>query len=261
MIYKSVFLDIDGTILRQDHTFSPSTKEAIIQLKEQNIEVFFATGRPLHEIAELANQLTIDAFIGYNGAFAIYQGKTIVNAPLDINFVQKLLNISRQHGQEIAFYTRNKSYFTDLNVPTVKDFINFFDIDYYDSIANMFLDEVLGMTIMNLAPEQVKLYEINENIHLSQVNVGGFTNCYDVIRRNVNKGMAIQEISNILQLKKEEMIAFGDGMNDAEMLTAVGEGFAMGNAHPDLFSYAKRQTTSVSEDGIFNGLKQLGLVK
>jgi hydroxymethylpyrimidine pyrophosphatase-like HAD family hydrolase len=44
------------------------------------------------------------------------------------------------------------------------------------------------------------------------------------------------------------------------MLMTVGEGFAMGNAHPDLFAYAKHKTTAVTDSGIFNGLKTLGLL-
>ena len=54
MNYKIVFLDIDGTILMPDHKYASSTKDAIAQLKDQGVEVFIATGRPLHEVKELA---------------------------------------------------------------------------------------------------------------------------------------------------------------------------------------------------------------
>src|SRR5690625_4568424 len=72
MDYKSVFLDIDGTILKPDHTFTNSTKNAIHQMRTKGIEVFLATGRPLHELDELANQLDVHSFIGYNGAYATH---------------------------------------------------------------------------------------------------------------------------------------------------------------------------------------------
>lgn len=261
MTYKSVFLDIDGTILKPDHTYSPWTKDAIIQLKNQNIEVFFATGRPLHELSDLADQLMIDSFIAYNGAYATHQGKTIVNEPIDPNVIEKILKLSKENDQEIVFYTRDKNYFTSLNHPMVKDFIDLFELTKNALFTKEIQDKVLGITIMNLDQNQIKNYEFDKNIHLSQVNVEGFKNCYDVIRSNVNKGEAVKSVFKVLDITKDGAIAFGDGMNDKEMLETVGEGFAMGNASPNLVPYAKHQTTSVSDDGIYAGLQKLGLVK
>ncbi|WP_218240597.1 HAD family hydrolase, partial [Pseudomonas sp. 2822-17] len=87
---------------------------------------------------------------------------------------------------------------------------------------------------------------------MSTVNVDGMReHAYDVIRESVNKGFAVQKVLDLLGFKKEDAIAFGDGMNDNEMLSLVGNGFAMGNAHPDLLPYANRETTSVTNSGIF----------
>jgi hydroxymethylpyrimidine pyrophosphatase-like HAD family hydrolase len=85
-------------------------------------------------------------------------------------------------------------------------------------------------------------------------------NCFDVIRDKVNKGFGVNCVLNHLGIRKDTAIAFGDGLNDKEMLQNVGEGFAMGNAHPELLSYAKHKTTPVTNSGIFNGLKSLGLL-
>lgn len=261
MTYKSVFLDIDGTILKPDHTYSNSTKEAIIQLKKQGIDVFFATGRPLHELSELAKQLNIDSFIGYNGAYAVYQDKTILNEPMDQKVIEEFIKISKDNGQEIVFYTSEKNYFTSLDSPIVKSFIELFGLYQNECFTDEISGQILGITILDLNQDQIEKYETEGNIHLSQVNIEGFTHCYDVIRSNVNKGKAVQCIFDLLDITKEQAIAFGDGMNDKEMLETVGEGFAMGNANPDLIPYAKHQTTSVSDEGIFNGLQKLGLVR
>ncbi|MFL6558826.1 MAG: HAD family hydrolase, partial [Bacillus sp. (in: firmicutes)] len=119
---------------------------------------------------------------------------------------------------------------------------------------------VLGMTLINLKEDDPALYKNEEGIHLSQVNLEGMRHSYDVIRDSVNKGYGIQVVLEQLGINKESSIAFGDGMNDKEMLQTVGEGFAMGNGHPDLFQYAKHKTTAVTDSGIYNGLKMLGLV-
>ena len=94
MDYKSVFLDIDGTILKPDHTFTDSTKNAIRQMRTKGIEVFLATGRPLHELGELANQLDVHSFIGYNGAYATHNDQTFYNEPIHQDIVKQYIEIS-----------------------------------------------------------------------------------------------------------------------------------------------------------------------
>ncbi|MGY0691422.1 HAD family hydrolase [Virgibacillus sp. FSP13] len=261
MTYNVLFLDIDGTILKPDHTYSASTKEAISQAKAKGIEVFLATGRPLHEIADLAKELGVNSFIGYNGAYAIYQNETILDEPMNTNTVEQFLEIAEKNGHEIVLYTNGKNYFTSLESPEVNNFIETFQMKKNERFTNAIVDRVLGATIMKLDPSQASFYEIEADIRLSQVNIEGVEHCYDIIRKSVNKGEAIKNVLKRLDIPKEKAIAFGDGMNDKEMLLTVGEGFAMGNAHPDLFDHAKHRTTSVEESGIFNGLKELGLVK
>ncbi|MEN1967790.1 HAD family hydrolase [Lentibacillus sp. N15] len=260
MPYKILFLDIDGTILKPDHTYTSSTKDAINQLQENGIEVFLATGRPIHEIAELADELRITSFIGYNGAHAIYQKESIIDEPMNPDTVAAFLQITAEHGQEIVFYTDEKNYFTALDTPEVNQFIETFQMKKNEYFTPDIMDKVLGATIINMKSEAIVHYDIDATIHLSQVNITGVEHCYDIIRKTVNKGEAIKRVLNRLDMPKERAIAFGDGMNDKEMLQAVGEGFAMGNANPDLLQYANRKTTSVEDSGIFNGLKELGLV-
>jgi|SRR5690625_5105373 len=261
MRYYALFLDIDGTILKPNHTYSDSTKIAIQQVQQQGIDVFLATGRPLHELSGLAKELNINSFIGYNGAYATYQRQLIVNEPMDGNTIEKYINISKENHHEIVFYTKEKNYFTSLSNPIVEQFIESFNLTQNELYTDKIKEQILGITIMNVDENEPHLYEIDQNIHLSQVNIDGLRHCYDVIRKNVNKGKAVELVMQHLNIQKQQTIAFGDGMNDKEMLMTVGEGFAMGNANPHLFSYAKHKTDSVFEDGIFKGLKSLGLVK
>lgn len=259
MDYKILFLDIDGTILKPDHTYTESTKHAITKAKNQGIEVFLATGRPLHEIDKLAQELGIKSFIGYNGAFAVYQNETIVNEPMNKNTVEQCIQTAEANDHEMVLYTRDKNYFTSLTRPVVNNFIDTFQLKKNLPWEADKADQILGITVMNLPQSEAALYELETNIFMSPVNINGIEHCYDIIRKNVNKGFAVEKILDLLNISPEQAIAFGDGMNDKEMLRATGESFAMGNAHLALFDYAKNRTTTVSEDGIYNGLKKLGL--
>lgn len=258
--YKVLFLDIDGTILKPDDTIEETTIKAIRQVQEKDIEVFLATGRPLHEIRELAEELKVQSLIGYNGAFAIYQDKDLFQEPMNKETVEQFINIAKENQHHMVLYTKDQNIFTDLEANCVKEFIEKFHLHKNDTYSPDKGYEVLGITLINLEPMDIALYNHEVQIHLSQVNVEGMHHCYDVIRDKVNKGIGVQYVLKHLDLTKENAIAFGDGLNDKEMLMSVGEGFAMGNGHPDLFQYAKHKTTSVNDSGIYNGLKTLGII-
>ncbi|MBT2692476.1 HAD family hydrolase [Bacillus sp. ISL-55] len=258
--FKILFLDIDGTILRPDDTIEDSTKTAIIEMKRQDIEVVLATGRPLHEISELAEELQISSYIGYNGALGIYEGETIFAEPMQSEDAKYILDVAAANGHEVVCYTNDKNYLTNLESESVQAFLKQFHLRQNATFTEGMIDEILGMTIITAGNKGDSLYKFKNGIHLSQVNVEGMQHCYDVIRDHVNKGIGVEFLLNKLGIKREESIAFGDGMNDREMLASAGEGFAMGNAHPDLLQYAKHKTTAVTNSGIYNGLKSLGLL-
>jgi Cof subfamily protein (haloacid dehalogenase superfamily) len=259
--YKVLFLDIDGTIIRPDDSIDETTVNAIQQVQQKEIEVFLATGRPLHEIRELADDLKVNSLIGYNGAFAIYQGKDLFQEPMEKESVLQFIDIAKNNQHELVLYTKDQNIFTNLEADCVKEFIVKFHLHKNDTYTPTTDYDVLGLTLINLQSKDTALYKMEDQIHLSQVNLEGMRHCYDVIREKVNKGIAVQYVLEHLGLSKETAIAFGDGLNDKEMLMSVGEGFAMGNGHPDLFQYAKHKTTTVNNSGIYNGLKTLGLIE
>ncbi|API93356.1 MULTISPECIES: HAD family hydrolase [unclassified Virgibacillus] len=262
MTYKTLFLDIDGTILTPDHTYTPSTKDTIQQVQKQGILVFICTGRPLHEVTELGEELGVDGFIGYNGAYAQYENNILVDKPMDQDTFEQFLALAKQSNHELVCYTKNKNYFTSLSSPVTREFAEVFQLKDNHLLTENVHNQILGSSIINVQPNQVQAYEsLDPDFHLSEVIVNGISNCYDIIRQQVNKGEAIKKVLQYLAIQPEQAIAFGDGMNDKEMLQVVGEGFAMGNSNPELFAYAKHRTTSVEDSGIYNGLKQLQLVK
>ncbi|GAA0447007.1 Cof-type HAD-IIB family hydrolase [Lentibacillus halophilus] len=260
MTYKLLFLDVDGTVFKPDHTYSNTTKQAIAALQNKGVTVFFATGRALHELHELAEELDIESFIVYNGAFASHRGDIIVDEPFTRDAIEQFLSIAEHNDHELMLYTKEQNYCTNLDHPFVQRFIDTFGLTKNAAFTPDIMDSVLGITVLNATEPNAHLYEINANYHVSPVHVKGAECSYDVLRSNVNKGRSIETILERFNIAPEEAIAFGDGMNDKEMLQTVGEGFAMGNASNDLFAYAKHRTTTVNDDGIARGLEKLGLL-
>ena len=82
----------------------------------------------------------------------------------------------------------------------------------------------------------------------------------DVIPAGGSKAKGIEAVLKHIGRSKDEVVAFGDGLNDVEMLSYVGLGIAMGNANDEVKSYANHVTSSVDEKGIRRGLEHAGLL-
>ncbi|MFL6562409.1 MAG: HAD hydrolase family protein, partial [Bacillus sp. (in: firmicutes)] len=82
----------------------------------------------------------------------------------------------------------------------------------------------------------------------------------DVVPKGGSKAKGIEKIVEKLGIPKERQYAFGDGLNDMEMLTAIENSVAMGNAQEIVKSVAKYVTKSVEENGISHGLQMVGLL-
>ncbi|WP_174732440.1 HAD family hydrolase [Mesobacillus harenae] len=258
--YKILFLDIDGTIIRPDDRIEDSTMAAISEVKDKGIHVVLATGRPLHEIADIGKLLNVDTFVGYNGALAIHNHNEIFAKPMDPANVEYILKVAREQNHELVLYTSDRNYLTTYETEAMQKFIAQFHLSQNEKFTMDVIDKVLGITVLTNDPSEQTNYQFDEDINLAQVNIGGMNHCFDVIRQSVNKGVAVKVLLEHFKYERASSIAFGDGLNDKEMLAYVGEGFAMGNGHPDLFQHAKRKTTDVTNSGIYNGLKELGLI-
>lgn len=263
MTHDIVFLDIDGTILKYDHTYENETVEAIHLLQKKGVKVFLATGRPSHEIMSLSEVFSIDHLITFNGAYAQYEDRELFKATFSIEQIQSFVSLAKENGHELVLYTIGKNYYTNLQAKSSQDFIDKLVMKENFQLpteSSEILGGVLGCTLLGVQDADFSPYEIDTNIHFSQVNVDGAKHAFDIIRKNVNKGVAIKSVLEALNINSKRAVAFGDGMNDKEMFHAVGTSFAMGNCHPDLKSYATNTTTSVDDLGVVNGLKQLGLI-
>ena len=95
----------------------------------------------------------------------------------------------------------------------------------------------------------------------SQVALSG-EDWIDLMRPGMNKGLAVRIICGRLGIAPDECMAFGDYLNDLELLQAVGESYAMANGHEALRSAAKHICPSNDDDGVCRTIRRtLGIDK
>jgi Cof subfamily protein (haloacid dehalogenase superfamily) len=257
MTYKIVFLDIDGTILNTKQEIPVSTKQAVNELKEKGIDVVIATGRSPYHAKSIADELHIDSFVTFNGSFIVYKGRPVFRKPIPLTDLQKLYDLSLKNNHSLT-YLSETSYFTSVeNDPFMVECLSSLHYVIPSAKPLFWKEESLYQVHLNCL-------DGDEQSYVEQIPDLDFVRWHrtslDVIPKNSSKASGIEELLQQLNISKDEAVAFGDGLNDKEMIDFVGMGIAMGNAHEELKPLAKLVTSHVDEDGILNGLKKIGLL-
>ncbi len=235
---KIVASDLDGTLLAPDHKLSAFSKKTLKELHAKGFTFIFATGRHHVDVAGIREIAGIPAYmITSNGARVHDQNDVEMyskNVPQDL--VQAIIDLVKEDKRIITHIYRNDTWLMSREDEALHAYHNesgfhyqLFDINNApsDGIAKVFF------TNEDRDHEMLVVYEklINEKF-AGQVNVAFSTPyCLEVMGSGVSKGDALKAVAESLNLKLENCIAFGDGMNDVEMLSMAGKGLVMGTAH------------------------------
>ncbi|WP_246943718.1 Cof-type HAD-IIB family hydrolase [Bacillus pinisoli] len=253
-----IFFDIDGTLLNHDKELPRSTKEAIFKLKEAGHIVAIATGRAPFMYEDLREELGIHTYISYNGQYVVLEGEVLYTNPLHIPSLEKLTEAALEHNHPVVFMDHEDmkanvpehSYITE-SIETLK--INRFpshDPHYYKGRE---LYQSLLFCPEGEETQYEQAYPDFDFVRWHPVSV-------DILPKGGSKAKGIEKIVRKLGISEENQYAFGDGLNDIEMLSTVKNSVAMGNAEESVKAVAKFVTHSVEEDGILHGLKMVGLI-
>lgn len=260
---KIIFSDMDGTLLTSDNKLPDGFDEMMAELKRRGVIFAPASGRQYFSLLKSFPDYKDDfIFLSDNGTLAMQNGKEIFSQPMDSSDVKELLKTSeplknvlrvfcgKKHAyilenQNIPHYTDGfKIYFT--SSVSVK---NWDEIEDDEPIKISFYDPE-GFAAESIFPKFEKFTD-----RLQVVLASSYWT--DITAPHASKGTAIQNVQKILNIKPEECVAFGDYMNDYEMMQVVGYSFAMANAQPEVKKVAKFETASNDEFGVMLGIKKL----
>ena len=264
---KMAVFDLDGTLLNNDRAISGSNAAALADLDKNGYEVVLASGRP--EILMRVYYLGLP-FIRYvissNGGIIrdVSAEKIIHHQPIPPEAIQKIIMLCDRTGAECDLYSHGGMS----QIPTDE-----IDAELTDEIVFNFKKYILKDRKLSNFPcekifitqrDDLKLEALREEIMSAvpevEITQSSFQ-ALDIMAAGVNKGTAVKWLAEALSIDRRAVVAFGDHLNDVEMLTYAGTSIVCSNAAPAVKAVAGYVLPeSNHQSGVAAGIRRYLLV-
>ena len=256
---KIIFFDIDDTLRNSKTGFIPSTIPTIFkQLREKGILTGIATGRGIFGVVPEIKALKPDFFVTLNGAYIEdKKGNVIDSNKIAKDKVEEYITWTKEvgidyglvgsHAAKLSRRTEMISQAIDPIYPDLE-----VDPDFYqkEDIYQMWTFEDQGDDLILPDTLASTLRMVRWHEHSS-----------DVVPISGSKAAGVAKVVDQLGLKPENVMVFGDGLNDLELFDYAGISVAMGVSHEKIKEKADYITRTLEEDGIFDALEGFGMVE
>ncbi len=262
---RTVFSDIDGTLLSSEQRITPKTKYALGELKKNGIPFVIVSARSPGGIFSVMKENGISCpIISFSGALIMDESRKILyHNGFCKSDARRMLNFIENGSFDVAvnIYSPTRWITKDRSDPrivreeqTVKIYAEEGTLDILDG------DEICKILCIG-EPNVISALEksLKENFFDFEI-VRSADFMLEIMQGGVNKAEAVKKLCEIWGVSPEDAAAFGDNYNDREMLLAVGNGYLMDNAPKELKAQIKKHTKDNNHDGIYYALAELGFI-
>ena len=269
MAIKVIIMDVDGTLTNSKKQITPKTKEMVIAAQNKGIKLVLASGRPVSGLIGLAKELEMEK---HHGLLVSFNGSKVVDCQTKEVLFNQTMRI--EDAREVLEHMKNFKVY-----PMIDKGNYLFVNDVYKGMIT-YQNEKIDIIQYEARGGNFKLCEIEDlssfvDFPLNKILTAGDPeylnehyqdmmepfkerlNCmftapfyFEFTAKGIDKAKALDSVLKPMGFQQEEMVAFGDGDNDATMLSYAGIGVAMDNAQDSLKKIADKITLSNEEDGI-----------
>ena len=274
--YHLLALDIDGTLLNSERVVTPRTRAAVLAARAAGMLVVIATGRGPRSARMVVAGMGLGeplVLVATQGATVWDNGQLVLHQPLAATAARRVVEHSLAADVAAlvvpALHRGDAMYLAGSTAATdrLRGYAerNGGNVRPYDPAA--LHDDPLAVYMMD---DWRRLTAVNERLTGDPAAQGRWrvifsrtalatTAAIEVLHPRVSKGLALDVLCRRFSIERERVLAFGDNVNDVEMLEFAGLGVAMDNGSPEAHAVADRITASNDEDGIAVVLEELGL--
>lgn len=276
-LYKMIAIDIDGTLLNSKSELTDKTVEILKEASRRGIYIVLTSGRMTKNVKTFCEKIGANKyFIAENGASIIdlQTNKTIYSKYLSKETVNKVLDVCEENSIYYMVYTQEElivknikymslffykqNYNPNARIKQVvagRDYINNVDGNFtklmicdedrsvYKSIVKQLkkIEEIDVLPVPHVSIKKLQLDGVEKEIKYSYA---------DISAKGANKWTAIEYLADLLGIKKYEIMAIGDNINDLHMIFNAGMGVAMDNGSPVAKKIANVIAPSNDKDGV-----------
>ena len=264
---RLIVSDIDGTLVSGQNVLSELTIQQVKELHRKNVMFSMASQRVHSSIVPLAKELGVKIpFISLNGAMIqdAYGQNLLNKSVIDKKYVERALRLSEESYVKIALCYNDQIVYTEDN-SVIKDFMSrlgttYTLVDSYES----YVDNVLEIIMLGNDKKTIKHIQNRMTppfglyLKVKYFRSQAFQNVFnlEIVRKNVNKKTGLKMLAKYLNIKKDEVLVFGDWYNDRDLFQFGGTNIALENAVDELKDMADYVTEKTNdEDGVAHFLK------
>lgn len=271
MKYRLLVLDVDGTLLNGDREISKRTLAALLKVQQMGVRIVLASGRPTYGLLPLAKTLELG---NYGGFILSYNGCQIISAQNGEIVFERRIN------PEMLPYLEKKARKNGFAIFTYHDdtiIANNPENEYIQSEARLnnlkIIKEEEFSIGVDFAPCKCMLVSDDEEalVALEQLWKSRLNGALEVFRSEpyflevvpcgIDKANSLGALLEHLGMKRDEVIAIGDGVCDVTMIQLAGLGVAMGHAQDSVRVCADYVTATNEEDGVAQAVEKLILAE
>ena len=255
-------LDLDGTLLNDEHVVTDRSCEALQKLSAQGVVVVLISGRMHRAILPISDQIGLEnPIISYNGGMVKHPrtGEVIYHTPIQVADATALVEYGDQKGLHLNFCLNDQLFIKEYNQwselyekrtgVSATALGNLHELDGQEPTKMQILD----------TPEKIDLLltecktEFGERLYVTRTQV----EYIEFMNPQVSKGRALQALADQLGIPNNRIVTFGDGYNDESMMEIAGFRVAMGNSVDQIKAIADYTTDTNQNDGVALAVEHL----
>lgn len=250
---KLIASDMDGTLLDEHGEVPPETFELIVALRERGIHFAASSGRRYDRLcqffAPVRDQMD---FVASNGAQVYVEGRQVGREVYSHLSIKRLARtVSMFANMHLALFDSTKSYLLDDECKFVREVDK--DLPNVERIYELPSPEVSIIKASIFCDDG----NVMDNAYVLQRELGSLftfapsgSSYIDVMQPGISKASGVAQVMAHRGIDASEVMAFGDAMNDYEIIRFVGTGCAMANGRPALRAVADRVVGSNIEHAV-----------
>ena len=262
MNYKLLVLDIDGTIREPGFEISNQLKETLKLLKNKGLIITLATGRSLQSARQFIGELDITTPIIASQGSIIWdprKGSILREVTMDPTMVKLAIDSLTNHKIEVLMFLRDEILVSKVT-PWISDYCKRTHIELkvigdLNEAVNSRPLRILGVgkeSLINSISKNLRS-KTGPNLYITK----SLPTFCEILHPNGGKGQALRWLSSWLDVKLNQTIVFGNGLEDIDMVNICGLGVCIYGSPFELVRASDLVASSVKDNGVLKVLESL----